>query len=329
MSNSNFYRNIVDIVYGSPAIIQYFTNNIICFTHNNTNIFTSVYVSSYTPDITGIDEKPNTIGYSYPQNNVETDISTWSIAPYIDSTTVTSFTQANLPTWCKNIRVVTIGGGGSGTPSSHRNSNHDHYINQNIRTDSGTGNHAQTQENNSGQHDGVVPNPPTQVHPSIHVQPGANHQGHGQLEQSFKNDGYHYNDHIHDNTNIASTGGGGGAGIYLTSIPTTYQIQIQTDESNKNTVLTLTGDIIYKITAGSGQGAVAGIVTNDNFQIGGNTISGPVQGNCYSGITGQSSAGQNGINNSGGLYSTTLPYGDGGLGATGATGYYRAYFLTN
>ena len=327
---SNFYRNTIDIVVGStasPPIIQYITENLTCFTENGTDIFNIVptYDPTYSSDFggtIGIDEKPNTIGYSFQG----TDTSTWSIAPYIDSTTVASFTQSNLPSWCKNIRVVTIGsGGGGGTINT--NVNHDHYNNQNKQTDRAF-DHSNQQENNGGQRDGAQVQP-TQLHPSIHQNTGGQHHGRDHTGQNQAQDAYHYNDHVHDNINAATSGGGGGAGIYLTSISTqTYsQIQIQTTQG---TVLSLSNGTTYTITAGGGSGMTAGTVTSQGFEIQGSQISGPVQGYGYTGNPGsQQSGGQNGINNSGDDFSTILTYGDGILGASGNPGYYRVYFLTN
>ena len=328
---SNFYRNTVDIVVGSttsPSIIHYITQNLTCFTENGTDIFN--IVPTYDPTYTsvfegtiGVDEKPNRIGYSYQG----TDISTWSIAPYIDGANGESFTQANLPSWCKNIRVITIGGGGSGTAAVHvnQNSNQDYYQHHNHVT-------PQTQnDDSSNQH---------HVEVSYEVQnqydkpqPNSNHQNSGTTFN--QNNNYDYHNHHQYNVNQASTGGGGGAGIYLTSISTqTYsQIQIQnqlsTSQVSKPTVLSLSNGT-YTITAGGGINSTAGTVTTQGFQIQGSQISGPVSGYGYTGANGQSTtACQNGINNSQGAFTTTLIYGDGGEGKAGAAGYYRVYFLTN
>ena len=117
---SNFYRKELDIAQGNSPIIRT-TNVEKLFTKNNDNIFT---VYNHTSNFTNINERPNNVGYGYYSQSTTTDISMYSIAPYKEGSNGQSLTNSEFPTWCKNIRVVMIGGGGAGYHAYEIQHNH-------------------------------------------------------------------------------------------------------------------------------------------------------------------------------------------------------------
>jgi hypothetical protein len=94
---------INNIIYGSNATNTTSINN--AFT--NMTITTNPSSNNYT----NINSTPNTFYYSI--NGV--DITTYSIATFVEAS---SGSTTNMPSWCKNIRAVLIGGGGGSTPSA-------------------------------------------------------------------------------------------------------------------------------------------------------------------------------------------------------------------
>lgn len=97
----------------------------------DTNSYNSYVNSGITLNTTyddftvSVDEKPTNV-FNYTYNN--TDISTYCIATWVDSTTGFS----SLPSWCTKIRAILIGGGGAGAQgqvslniqyNNHENSN--------------------------------------------------------------------------------------------------------------------------------------------------------------------------------------------------------------
>jgi hypothetical protein len=343
---SNYYRNSIDIAQPylnvTPLVKYIITSKMIGDVSGNTvnSSFTSSTSTTYTTgifsttsssDFTNIDESPNTLYYTYQG----TDVSEWCIASYVDSSTG----LGTIPSWCTNVRIILIGGGGDAqrqqNPNNNVNQDNAHYI--------------------SNQHDGLQNQSGKPNQHQAQTQPGnennmENHQ-HG-TSQHGNHDGInHFHDtqnqqvnQIHHNNNKANTdnfqqAGNGGAGIYLTTISTqTYsQIEITAGQSNQSTILQLSSNssnsTAYIITAGGAQQASVGTITGQNIQTQGNNISinNQLIGYGYSGASGQGSAvGVNGIANSQ-TYSTTLTWGDGGSSAStpGVAGYYRVYFLTS
>ena len=75
--------------------------------------------TSYTALSTGINEKPTKTGFY----NAGTDISTYCIASYTEN-------SISIPTWCTNLRVVLMGGGGNGAGSTTGQQIHTNAVQQ-------------------------------------------------------------------------------------------------------------------------------------------------------------------------------------------------------
>jgi len=337
---SNFYRNTFDIASSTsslPSVIYALTNTNVAnsFKKNGSNIFTN---TNYISPFTNINEKPNTINYQYQG----TDISNWSIAAYTEGNNNSSFSQSILPTWCKNVRIIAIGGGGSGFAGQHihnaehhatttnldiyihQNNNHDHYQNDQQH---GTLNQNQNRQQ-PGKYDNTAQGP-LGNHQANNEQSRAQHNNQGLRQDN------NYNTHIHQNNNerqqqtqygnidtphnydAASYKGAGGAAIYITSIQTqTYnQINITAGGPSSSTHVSLN---TTQISVGGAQTTTAGTVQGTM----------PSQSYAYSGSASNQNPGQNGINNSA-QFTTTLTYGNGGETGAGNPGYYRVYFLTD
>jgi hypothetical protein len=105
----------------SSSIIKIVTDNSLNgvsnpYKFNDSYIFSYILDASYSSDFTGIDENPTTVGYSVGG----TDVSTWSIAPYVDINHFPTFSSDKIPSWCKAIRVIMIGKGGTGGQSYNK-----------------------------------------------------------------------------------------------------------------------------------------------------------------------------------------------------------------
>ena len=341
---SNYYRDSIDI---AQTLVKYIiTSKTISttignvsgntvnssFTSSTSTTYTSgIFTTTSSSDFTNIDESPSTLYYTYQG----TDVSEWCIASYVDSSTGVG----TIPSWCTNVRIILIGGGGDvqSYQNPNNNVNHDnaHYISTQIDipnnsqilrpNDHNTDNTRNNGQDNKDNHQGV--NTQSQINGT---QTNITH--HLKVNQTHHNNNNANTDHFQQ-------AGGGGAGIYLTTISTqTYnQIQIQTGQSNQSTILQLSSNssnsTAYIITAGGAQQASVGTITGQNIQTQGNTISINSQliGYGYSGASGQyTTGGLNGIVNSQ-QFSTILPNGTGGSsGSTsGIAGYYRVYFLTS
>jgi hypothetical protein len=97
----SYYKNNVAL----STIIKYITNSTITNYYKNTGIAQSYsYVSDFT---SSINEKPTSTTYTFTSSN--TDISTYSIAYWIDSTQTLT-----IPAWSSSIRAILIGSGGTG-----------------------------------------------------------------------------------------------------------------------------------------------------------------------------------------------------------------------
>jgi len=102
---SNYYKN--STVLRINDICKYITTNDI-----TNNYYRNLGIPLGTTTFTSsINENPANLGYKYNT----TDISTYCIATYIESS-VTTF--SSVPSWCNKIRAILVGGGGTGGTGS-------------------------------------------------------------------------------------------------------------------------------------------------------------------------------------------------------------------
>ena len=343
---ANYYKNDISI----STIVKCITNSTVnaCFVGSGQITLTTTYTSTFSARV---NEKPSELSYQYQG----TDISTYCIAPYVESSGSTAFTS--VPSWCTKIRSVLIGGGGGGGRggTQYNVDLNEHYIIRYELFDLVYYQHQQVH------HDFYVdPGPPLQINPAVQQDQTTAQQNIQYQPQYFHRD---QNQHF----NGQSGGGGGGGGyVYLN----TYQIgtgyasvsvqlgtggagadSVTTSKGNAGggTVLTLPGSVT--ITAGGGAGGQTGGQASSsadgsgggNVGSGGTVQTGGVQlttGDYKNGNAGQTTTGgTSGF--AGSAYTTTTfdgyGYGDGNdggatagsiAGTTGNNGYYRIYFLT-
>ena len=285
------------------------------FTYKNVDIntitnFKNNIVNSYfnlnativpsTSIVTNIDESISP-QLSYSINN--TDISTYSIANFIEST---SGSYSTLPSWCTSIRAVLIGGGAGGNSSQIYQQTH-------------------TVQNNSGY------NNPTRTNR------------------------FHHNVTRQFDTAYSGTGGGGGAFIYISSIPNVQSFTVTAGgagapatNGGSTTLQTVTTTGQFQFVAGggltTGGGTIQGTATasgDGSSGQGGGQLGGYVgyNGDQVQQTTTISNGGIGGLCGTHATYQTSL-YGAGGnggnanqnsagptAGTAGQTGYYRIYFL--
>ena len=330
LTNSSYDPYIFKLINSSSVSGKYKINNL--------DIFTLVVDTSYSSDFGGINENQSNTGYKVSG----ADISSYSIAPYVDSVNYPNgIAQTNLPTWCKYIRVIMIGKGGSGSnannvhiPANQQDvrDNHDHYRAQ-------QGNHQQYHNHDHNKYNGndncYHEDYQQQNEQTTHTRFNEN----GRIQSLIagqQNTNTQHNYHSHGpsvNQDIKGGGGGGGGFVYISSLSTNTYSQFQLSyaqtavklqlNNNAASVSVLDGGSAQQQNAGSG-----GLVQNQNVQIISNNGQAGTQG------TQGTSGGNSGI--VGQQYSTSLPYGKGGAGGSqnnngGASGqgyYYRVYFLT-
>jgi hypothetical protein len=340
---SNYYKTDINLNKARLSDLIKYVKNANYTTSFGTSSLT--LNTSYTSVFSNtINEAPNPLGYKY----LGTDISTFSIATWVESAGSTTFTS--IPTWCTKIRAVLIGGGGGAGGSGTANIAHQT-----------TGPHGHGPHGHGPHGHGPHGHGPNGHGPHNH-----NHQHtHGNDNQWAPDYNLDYNpdynpdytpDYNQDNVQTpqpAQYGGGGGGGgfAYLS----TYDIA-----SNKNAVT---------VSLGSG-GGLGG--TNQAGQTGGSTTltlpnslsviangggaaqsggqgggtataAGGAAGGVQAGVTATTNSGVSGVagttteTGTGGASglapyssnSTMLTYGVGGNNAAGTGGYYRIYFLTS
>ena len=254
--------------------------------------------SSYSSDFsTAIDEKITSTN-SYYINN--TDISTYCIANWIESST-SNFASSLIPSWCNKIRAILIGGGGGG---GGRNS---------VSDTAAVTNQFPYDNQRSFRH--------------LSFQYGSKSDIQKQDQTS----------HVTTNHNTYSGGGGGGGGfLYLsttdiTNVKSNVNITLGTGgaagTSGNDTVLTI-NTTQYK----GDKGSAASGTTSGTGGSGNSTYNGGNGGN--GGTTTSGTAGLNGgisITNN----DSIKVHGKGGVGANsvsnataGSNGYYRIYYLS-
>ena len=343
---SNYYKTTNSIqtsIYPTlelpQAIIKIVTDNSLNgvsnpYKSNDSYIFSSILDTSYTPDFTGINEKPNTVGYSVGG----TDVSTWSIASYVDINTFPTFSSDKIPSWCKAIRVIMIGGGGSKAQDFNQGPFYKHYAHTPSVAIIGASN---TEVPGSDPNNSSYNEPVDRKNDTIQQFQNQNVYSvnqdlvmvfirHWQQDNPSRHYNTRYNWEFHnhqgvevDQYGIHQTGGGGGGGgaVYISSISTQTYSQIQISGTSSLT-LSLNGATIITCGAGGNGGAQTGGI--------GGTVSTPVGGFTPTFSNNGTSGDRYGNNGNNGfrsdVYSTTLNVGNGGSG-TGP--YYRVYFLTN
>jgi hypothetical protein len=344
---ANFYRNNVPLFNTNLVSVTSVPNGIIqCYTNSNdlykNNGITIASNTGYT-SITNIDQSANTINYKI--NDV--DISRWCIASYIEGNTILSQT---MPSWCKKIRVILIGGGGAYTAESHNNQN---QVNVNLqiqhhedeRNSYNDGAALQQNQNNKvNQQDQT-----TQVNyiePNYQLQPNyQEHIGNGNnQDQGFRHDHANWH-HVgtftiqntnHQNQNILPINGGGGGGVYISSLDVvTYtSISIQCQSGNTKLILseqTTAQQTQTTITANPGSTSTGGTVqisSNLTIQSSSSSITNTaVQGVFYTG--GSTSQSKNGLELNSRVFPTIVGNGGTLSGNSGTNEYYRIYYLTD
>ena len=352
---SNYYKENVRLSSFAKIITNVTVNN----------LFTNLGIplnSGYTTDVTVLaNERPNAIKYTY--NNV--DISTWCIAPWVESVGSTAFTS--IPAWCNKIRAILIGGGGGGVRGQNSTlhqdvtyllKDHTHYMVQNF--------HHHRQE-----HLGFPSFRDFDYHLD-HAYPV--HQDGGNVYQ------WQQKQHTHTNPNAADTatavnkggpGGGGGGFVYISMVDIASNranvsvitgtggaaaSQNSTAPNGISTNLTISPSTTYQAYGGSGGTRTWGGSGGGGSATGFINISGASAGKPS---VSTASAGTSGGLNGSGTYITNSTikntYGKGGTGTAGSSystyvnsngvlggsnpttstadaggsGYYRIYFLTN
>ena len=120
---SNYFFKDISIT----TMAKYHSNSDIAVKYEN--IFPANTVTSGSPTMTDINEKPLAAGIPYDIGN--TNISEWLIAAFSDNT-------VSVPSGCNKLRVVLIGGGGGGGAglNNHnatvQHNHHDHNDNLNV-----------------------------------------------------------------------------------------------------------------------------------------------------------------------------------------------------
>jgi len=99
---SNYYKESIRL---SNICLSINTSDVSNNSFKNLNIPLNSTAGFFTGTV---NEKPDNLGYTING----TDISTYCIANYFETSSATSFTT---PSWCKKIRAVLIGAGGSGS----------------------------------------------------------------------------------------------------------------------------------------------------------------------------------------------------------------------
>jgi len=324
---SNYYKNGVSLSTLCKGITT--SNYGASFNSLGLTLVTIDTVSSTT----AVNEKPNNLGYLLNG----TDISTYCIAPYVESTGTNNY--SSIPSWCSGIRTVLIGGGGTGTAGSVGTvgTNAEAYqINYTaIHYDHKDNKGGQSSQNNWGPTVGVDINFPP-GHNSAHTD-NSNYQ---QKYVNYNTTHSNFAGQFNQQKGADGAGGGGGAFIYLNNIPVqsnNTQIQIQAGGANQGSKLTLGGTASVIYTAGAGGNATGSTV--------GAAGSYSIQGtNPYEIVNAGGSTASTRTGGSSGFYqySSSFASGNGGNGTSGVgagetvtsavggqAGYYRIYFLTN
>jgi hypothetical protein len=266
-----------------------------------------------------IDEKPVNMGYKVDGQ----DISNFCIAFYTDST---SSGGLNIPSWCKALRVIMIGGGGQGVGAIagvaaqqfdqsliQQNGYHldEHYNRDLDYADDQHHTHEHQQQNHTHHPDNHTPLIHTHV-TAVQAKPAYN--------------------------------GGGGGYVYISkfTFEETYKSTIQITQSSNQVNLSYQYQGTKTITCNNGGNATsgAGAGAGSEVQISNlNTINGylfshssnNIQGYYYYGQSGSQNNGKSGVATAYQSIPTALAqYGNGGLGDGAGPGgsYYRVYYLT-
>lgn len=319
--------------------------------YKNTNIQIKASDFNNNGDFT-INEKPDKLKYFVDG----TDISDFSIAKYIDMSGTFTITNSDIPLWCKKIRAVLVGGGGSGgkgtnakntyVPAVNRNQykyQEQSYQRQNEkRKDVGhTNSENNTNYNNTDQK-------PTEYNNSTTEKFYANNDG--RLVNTH-NITRHFSMVNQTNTaannsqqaGIGGAGGGGGGFIYLDNVDV-FGKTLKVDASGGNITLSTGTSNYARVKKGTDA------TGNTNGSGGGTDF------NSYSNVRYPGGNGAKSNSNTGSAsgksklssISSSIPYGNGGNGGNGGiapineskevpgndgvpgqSSFCRIYFLTN
>jgi hypothetical protein len=337
--------------------------NELCSYFTDSNIIDNYYkntkISYKAPDFTSIiEEKPNSLGYSYNKDGSNIDISKFSIAKYIEKSGNFTISNTDIPSWCTKIRAVLVGAGGSGAIGSdgkntyepavninRLNKNVYEYQRQNEKKKDLPGNNTQTTVGAS------TPEAATELagNNGVAIKNYANNDGRLVSTHNI-NTTYTITQQTNtsaNNTQQAGTGGAGGGGggfIYLNAVDIvgkTLNVQgsgggitLSTGTENSATV-TKGGD-----ASGNDAGGIVGTATIKD-------LSGVTANITISSIATDNNGGVSGKSKLSSI-SSSLLYGDGGNGGNGGiarlnvtkdvsgnkggsgnSSFCRIYFLTN
>jgi hypothetical protein len=306
-------------------LCSYFTDsNITSNYYKNTNIVTKA--SDFTSII---EEKPNSLGYSYNKDGNNIDISLFSIAKYIEKSGNFTISNTDIPSWCTKIRAVLVGAGGSGAIGSDGKNTYEPAVNINKLNK----NVYEYQRQNEKKKNLPGSNTQTTVDAST---PAAATELAGNNAVNIKNyagnDGRLVSTHninttytitqqtntIANNTQQAGTGGAGGGGggfIYLNDIEV-FGKTLTVQSSGGNITLSIGNGNSVTVTKGgdaSGNDTVGSVGTTTTLNL--NVVA-------YNGTVGSKATDINGgVSGKSKLssISSSLLYGDGGNGGNGGT----------
>jgi hypothetical protein len=321
---TSFYYKKISII-GDNGICKYILNS-----NNISNYYKTITTSTYTSKFnSNINENPLRTQYLILGT---TDISSFSIANYIEYTSTTNI-NINVPDWCNKIRAILIGGGGGGGSGS-----------SNIK-------------GNPVQSDTITSYNSQNVHVNNDIQ--HYHYNDCSLIHQNNTQNVHNNydiqnpnlTHTHYTPYSAGTGGGGGGGggfLYLSNIDITPSSNItinvgsggasNVNGTNTSINFNSTNFTAYGGSGGSsGSGGSGGSCTSGYISVNGNggsstnTQSGgtggtPGSGNYLSTNSSIINNGKGGSGGSGGNSSTDIAY-SGTSGVSGNNGYCRIYYL--
>lgn len=301
----------------------------------------SINQSTYTTTITGINDKPIITDYEY----TGTDILNYSVAYYVD-TTLNGTSFSGIPSWANKIRAVLIGGGGggSGGHGAYQIPHDTPAVQQDVNAAG------------QGQYDHIV---------------NSNHHGYNYFQFQVSHNHIARMQNPVTVNSSGGSGGGGGAFVYLSACDVTgttginanngaggtagagagYGGNSAANSGGQTTLSYVKSAQTRTLYAGGGAGAITQgsgnlSTTQQTTPGGGGGFTSQGTGMTftgYNGIAGGSggdgfagSGGNNGVFNSGGVYSTTTTQGSGGAGGSsgnnsgidGVNGFYRIYFLT-
>jgi hypothetical protein len=328
------------------------------------NYYKNTKISYKERDFTSIvNEKPSSeLGYFYNKDGSNIDISQFSIAKYIDFSGNFGTRNIGIPSWCKKIRAVLVGAGGSGgigtngkntyAPAVNINTlNKNVYVyqRQNEKKTDLPGNHTQSTINaaSSTVADQLVGN------------------NNNNTKFYAKNDDRLVNTHninttytINQQTNtianntqqagIGGAGGGGGGFIYLNDVDIVDKT-LKVDASGGNITLSIGNENYAKVTKGGdasrdasgnatiGNAGTAPITNLSDVSYNGNP--GAISSINTGGVSGKSklfdisssvSYGNGGNGGNGGIAPSNVTKDvSGNNGSSGQRSFCRIYFLTN